>query len=117
MVEETPAAGRELEVTWKRVRFVAWLICWRVGLVGVGGVVVINMASTTVLQELLIGDKSIWFAPIWSLMALIVPYIWLFFSFLWVTRAALRKQYKTFRIALVRVIADAGIWPNTGEMT
>ncbi len=97
MDDETPTAGRELDVTWKRTRSVWWLLCWRGGVVGFGGGYAIATGVGFVVLSLAPGLPI----SVAETYGSFVGFIWLFPVYLWVTRSALRKQYKTFRIALV----------------
>ncbi len=105
MADKSPTVGHEIEVTWKRLRSVWWLLFWRGGVVGFGGGYAIATAVGFAALSLVPG------LPIWAgeSYGLVVGFVWLFPVYLWVTRSALRKQYKTFRIALVAVTADAGV--------
>ena len=107
MDDQTPTASdrpSELKVTWKRTRSVWWLLCWRGGVVGFGGGYAIATAVASVALSLAPGLPF----PVAESYGLFVGFIWLFLVYLLVTQSALRKRYKTFRIVLVPVSANAG---------
>ncbi len=105
MADETPKVGHEIEVTRKRLCSVWWLLFWRGGVVGFGGGYAIATAVGFVVLSLAPGLPF----PVAEIYGLVVGFIWLFPVYLWVTRSALRKQYKTFRIAL-----NIALVPNVG---
>ena len=94
MADETPAAGHELEMTWKHVLSVWWSVLWRTYVLVLGAALGFQFLS---------GAGGVVQAPTPIGLAL-----WGTLVLLWAIRSSLRKQYQTFRIALVPVTADAG---------
>ena len=81
----------ELELTWERVASVWWLLMWRWGFCGtlIGasiGFVGAAIGSLDGHQQVVVGALSLGAMIAWGMLC---------------TRAALRKQYRDFRIVLV----------------
>ncbi len=89
MTDETPVVGTELDANWKNVVPVWWLVIWHAAALFYGGAVILEVS-----WELIV-TSEVWDYPnglnaIWGSLVMI-----------WVVRSALRKRYKTFRIALI----------------
>ena len=95
-ISDSPETGRdttapaELDVCWRRVISVWWLLGWRyIALWGAG------IGSLGLMYAHFNGHK--WAAPTSVLMG----FLWSVPVSLWITGRALRKRYKSFRIALL----------------
>lgn len=88
---------QELELTWKRVTAVWWLLTWR----GTLGSVLLGAASGAIDGgfEVAMGAPSMAVTLTTSIIAGVLSIIWVFI----VVRMALRKRYSDFRLAVVSV--------------
>jgi ABC-type Fe3+-siderophore transport system permease subunit len=86
---------QELEVTWRRVMGVWWLVAWRsvVGAVLIGAAIGFVIGSVGALAG--IPEQSL--TILGTAAGAIVGLVWAIV----VVRMALRKQYSDFRLALV----------------
>jgi hypothetical protein len=89
------ATLQELEITWERIISVWWLIVWRgvLGAVSIGFVVGFIMGAV-------MGAAGVPLQTIQSVSGIVGLFIGLAWGIV-VTRMALQKKYKGFRLALV----------------
>ena len=86
---------QELEITWRHVLSVWWLIAWRGPLVGF--LFAIGIAFAIGFVEGFVDDLLDDLRPATTIVVFILTWAW----WIYVVRMALRKKYKGFRLALI----------------
>jgi len=89
------SVNTELEADWKNALSVWWLLFWRGRVIFIGGASLVAFVIGSVGWFFGMSQERIW------IFSGVVDIAWSIPAFIWITRSALRKRYKGFRIALI----------------